>query len=490
MSQGKILIVDDSPEIRRLLERLCAREGYEVVLAEDGETAVQHITTQTFDVAVVDLVLPGMDGVELLRRIRGQSPSTDVIILTGYGELETAATTLALGASYYFQKEPFNLNLLPLVIGRILERQRLARENEQLIQELRDANIALERGRIRQLRSLEHLSQALQGNLSVEDMALVLGQATTSVIDCDAVGVLIIAKELTGIPFVSIISTHRLSSALVQPLVALVIASLNVPLEEPPRLIESYVEEEYLEQAHGWGVWHTEPLIVHETLLGAMIVARIRNQPFTNEELEMVRVLCTQGSTALENVYLFARMRELATQDGLTGLYNHRHFYELLEAEIARSTRQKHPLAVLMIDIDQGPNQGLKAINDRYGHQAGDAVLRMVAERLRKAIRRSDSVARYGGDEFIILAPETGLAQAVALAKRLLQRIREEPYPIGHEQVSLTASIGVTAAVPSDGDVPDTFIQRADQACYQAKESGRNRVCAVPPLALEGQGVK
>lgn len=482
MPEGKVLIVDDAPEIRRLLGRLCTREGYEVILAPDGETALQHIASQPFDVAIVDLVLPGMDGLEVLRRIREQSPSTDVIILTGYGELETAAKTLAMGASHYFQKEPFNLNLIPLVIGRILERQRLSRENEQLIRELQTANLELERGRQRQLRSLEHISHALGGNLSIEDMASVLGQAILSVIDCDATGILVTDKELTEAPFMSIVSAHKLPPSLERNLVDLVVSLAQRPLELPPRILETYIEDTPIAGAsQEWAAWHTEILNAHDAVLGALIVARTKAQPFTAEELEMLRILCAQGSTALENVYLFARMRDLATQDSLTGLYNHRHFYELLEAEIARSIRQKHPLAVLMIDIDQGANRGLKVVNDRYGHQAGDTLLRMVAERLRRAIRRSDSLARYGGDEFIVLAPETNVEQAMALAKRLWQRIREEPYPIGEDHVYLTASIGVTASVPSENDTPDTFIQRADQACYQAKESGRDRICVVTP---------
>ncbi len=478
MAGENILIVDDSPEIRVLLQRFLEREGYRVTLAEDGETALSLLDQASFPVAVVDLVLPGMDGVQVLRHIRERYPHTDVIILTGYGELETAATTLSLGAYYYFQKESFNLKLIPLVIGRMLERQRLASENERLIRELQAANRELELSRQRQLRSFEHIGRALQGQLSVGDMSLVLGQAVASLVDCDAAAILVCAPELTDQPLAVLVSRRPLAPQATDALVASLMAASPLSLKAPPQLITAYMQPDETDLEGGeWLVQAREEMVSHEAMLGLILIVRRRQEPFSQDDQSILRILASQGGIALENTYLFARMRDLATRDSLTGLYNHRHFYELLEAELSRAERQGRPVGVIMLDMDQDPLHGLKAVNDRLGHQAGDALLRQIAERLRNSVRRADAVARYGGDEFIVLAPESGPEQTRALANRLWHRIREMPFQVAGHTVHLTASVGATASSPGQGDTADRLVQRADRACYQAKAQGRDQVC-------------
>ena len=477
MTGERILIVDDAPEIRQLLRRFLLREGYEVGLAENGEAALEMLGTVHYHVAVVDLVMPGLGGVEVLRHIREHHPLTDVIILTGYGELETAATTLSLGAYYYLQKESFNLNLIPLVIGRMLERQRLARVNDELIAELREANRALELGRQRQLRSFENISRALEGGLGLADMSLVLGQALASLVDCDAAGVLVVAPELTERPLAAIVGQHALSPTATNALVAALVAASGIPPESEPQILTAHMQEgtNGLDDL-GWARCETEELAARDSLLGLTMMARHREEPFTQDDLNLLHLLSSQGGIALENTYLFARMRDLATRDSLTGVYNHRHFFELLEAELSRAERQKRNVGVIMIDIDRGPDLGLKSVNDRFGHQAGDALLREIAARLRSAVRRADSVARYGGDEFVVLAPESNPEQTRILAERLRRRIREEPFVILGHTVYLTASLGVAASAPGQGHTPDSLVRMADLACYQAKDRGRDQV--------------
>ncbi len=478
MAGESILVVDDAPEIRRLLERFLVREGYEVGLAGDGETALKLLESEAYCVAIVDLVMPGMDGVEVLRQIRERSPLTDVIILTGYGELETAATTLSLGAYYYFQKESFNLSLIPLVIGRMIERQQLTRQNDQLIGELRQVNMELETSRQRQLHSFDHIGRALQGELGIADMSLVLGQAISSVVDCDAAGVLVVAPELTERPVAALVSQRALSNTDTQALASTLVASWGAPLGSDPQIVTPPIRASAVEpNSRSWAYWEAERLVAHDVALGLALVARQREEPFSEDDVSMLRVLSSQGGIALENTYLFARMRDLATRDSLTGLYNHRHFYELLEAELSRAERQGRCVGVIMLDMDKDPEHSLKAVNDRFGHQAGDALLREIAARLRTTVRRADSVARYGGDEFIVLVPESGPEQTLALAERLWKRIREEPFVVAGHEIHLTASLGVSVSPENQPDTPDELVQRADRACYQAKDSGRDRVC-------------
>ena len=164
-------------------------------------------------------------------------------------------------------------------------------------------------------------------------------------------------------------------------------------------------------------------------------------------------------------------LEQLATQDGLTGLYNRRAFNALLEEEVARSRRFKHSLSLLMIDIDH-----FKRVNDTYGHQAGDAILQGLSERLTGQSRALDRVCRYGGEEIAMILPETD--DAVGLAERLRAAVEEAPFDIGTGKVvSITVSIGA-ACCPGDADTAPTLVSAADTALYDAKEGGRNRACS------------
>jgi diguanylate cyclase (GGDEF)-like protein len=166
------------------------------------------------------------------------------------------------------------------------------------------------------------------------------------------------------------------------------------------------------------------------------------------------------------------QLTTLANVDGLTGLFNRRHFDFLARAEWARSRRYSRPLSVMIADIDH-----FKAVNDRFGHDAGDNVLKSVADVCRSTKRESDIVARIGGEEFALLLPETNEAAALMAAERLLGHIRKCCPIIGPETLAVTVSIGIASASPSMSGVA-TLLKRADDALYEAKHLGRNRVAS------------
>ena len=165
-----------------------------------------------------------------------------------------------------------------------------------------------------------------------------------------------------------------------------------------------------------------------------------------------------------------AQLEELATRDGLTGLYNHRTFYTFLDEEVARARRFKTPFSLLLIDIDH-----FKGVNDTHGHQAGDAILRGLSQRLVSLVRSVDRVCRYGGEEITIILPNTQVA--LDMAERLRRAVEDTPFDIGAgKAVVVTVSIGV-AGFPLDADTGLMLVTAADSALYVAKDSGRNRVC-------------
>jgi diguanylate cyclase (GGDEF)-like protein len=175
------------------------------------------------------------------------------------------------------------------------------------------------------------------------------------------------------------------------------------------------------------------------------------------------------------------RLRDAALTDGLTGLWTHQHFAAVLQSEFARSRRYNGHLSLIMCDVDH-----FKAVNDCFGHQVGNAVLRQVADVLRKAIRHLDVPVRYGGEEFAIIVPEVELPEAMRMAERLRALIEQSVHVEDQNVYEVTASLGVTSADDERAVTPEDLVELADRAMYLAKRRGRNRVCTSLDLPKEG----
>jgi len=195
-------------------------------------------------------------------------------------------------------------------------------------------------------------------------------------------------------------------------------------------------------------------------------------KPFNAQELR-VRLRAGRRILDLQQQLMEAReaLRVQATHDALTGLLNRGRVVEILFAEIARSARERRPLAVLMVDLDH-----FKQINDTHGHQAGDAVLREAARRMQAVTRHYDSPGRYGGEEFLIVLPGCGARDGYVQAERIREAFAREPFAAGGESMAVTCSIGVSSSdACADGEAC-RLIREADEALYDAKNRGRNRV--------------
>jgi diguanylate cyclase (GGDEF)-like protein len=195
-------------------------------------------------------------------------------------------------------------------------------------------------------------------------------------------------------------------------------------------------------------------------------------KPFEVDELH-ARVRAGRRVLALQEELVEAReaLRDQATRDGLTGLWNRTAIFDILQNELARSGRSGEPLIVLMADLD-----GFKPVNDRFGHMAGDAVLRQVAARMRAAVRRYDAVGRYGGEEFLIVLPRCERVGGLALAERIRHAIGAECFRAGDVEIRLTCSLGAACARPPVVPLADDLVREADAALYRAKHQGRDRV--------------
>ena len=476
MGHEKILLADDDSQMLETLSEFLRGLGYAVAAVADGWQAMEALKATEFHLAVLDLKLPGYSGLDLLTYIKTSAPRTEVILFTGHGGVDSAIQALRLGAYDYLLKADLRLEELQAVVTRALERRRLAQSNRELSHNLRQAQNELAKQRCVELTQVRRIGEALAVPLTWEQLFhgllnLIWESLPLAVLGMEFQGA---GKELS-------LEAYRRHPSIEErefdQFKSWLQARFSQECGENPgtgreecALPEQPVPQLLCEKAQAGGV--------------LAVIAAGRDSPFTPEENEMFHIFVLQGEAALKNLVLFEEVKSLAIHDGLTGLYNYRHFWELLVHEVELSRRYGKPLSMLFLDLDN-----FKVINDSLGHPQGDVVLKALAAYLRGAVRQADVICRYGGEEFVLLLPHTAPEQAIILAERLRQRISELTIPLPDRDQQVTVSIGVAGL--NEGMSGAELLDAADAALYRAKHAGRNQVCgpagvlATPEVRVE-----
>jgi diguanylate cyclase (GGDEF)-like protein len=364
-----------------------------------------------------------------------------------------------LGAYDYLVKSELRLPELQSVVERALERRRLALANRELLDNLQHAQEELAETRARELTQIRRIGETLARPLDAQGLVTGLVDLIWESLPLSLLGIRFQGQEKEELP-----PAFRYLAA--------------VPAEVRERF-DRWLEGELRQDpdtAAGASAGDPSPpcpVILEERLQAGELLGLVgagRDEPFSPEEAELFRIFALQGEAALKNVLLFEEVKSLAIRDGLTGLYNNRHFREVLTHQVEVSRRYGWPLSLLFLDIDK-----FKNINDTFGHPEGDLVLKAMARFLQSHVRLADVLCRYGGEEFVVLLPQTASNQALLLAERLREGIAATPLPLSRGEIHITVSIGLSSLTPATSG--EELVKAADAALYKAKQSGRNRVC-------------
>jgi diguanylate cyclase (GGDEF)-like protein len=218
------------------------------------------------------------------------------------------------------------------------------------------------------------------------------------------------------------------------------------------------------------------PLICQDRVVGVLNLTEKEDghEQFSTEDIAVIELFRQLIGASIGNVKLFEKTQRQAKTDGITGMLNHRTFYETLETELRRSQRYGGQISIIMADIDN-----LKPINDNFGHRAGDMAIKQIARRMAACIRQIDTAARYGGDEFAVILPNTSLEDAVTVAERMCKMVAETPIMWDGEKLNTSISVGVGQYDATMG--PGDVTKATDQALYAAKQAGKNNVKVFKP---------
>jgi len=478
-----LMVVDDDPDLRRTLSQILRQDGHLVLEAEDGPHAVAACREQPVHLMLLDYVMPGMNGAEVVEQVRTFDPAVQIVLQTGYASEQPARQMLAeLDIQGYHDKSEGPARLLVWVDAALktYRHVRALSTSRQGLEYILQATPELHR-----LQPLEHLLKgivlSIQGLLGFSSACLAtVGNPLQDVAagDVSLTGDALLALREAQ-QFKMRVGTGRFSNCDWDAL----------DLSDQQLLIKAALSGEVSLGEHS-----VLPLKVGPSVVGVVLFDVPSRVP---ADLHLLEIFASQAAVAIENVRLYS----LATVDDLTGLSVKRSWMQRVVEALGAASRQGTETSVLVIDIDH-----FKRVNDTYGHLAGDWVLAALGRLLLAEVRVSDVAGRYGGEEMVVLLPNTGAAGARLLAERLLLAVRELHVPWYEQSLSVTVSIGA-ATVRGGGEVDlsvsepaldpseealtpaSRLVQVADQALYLAKHGGRDRVVAAgdaPPTGTVG----
>ena len=444
----RILIIEDDRFFRETFSDLLKKEGYEVDCAPAGGEGLEMLAGSHYDLVITDLIMPGIDGMEVLSRVKGSNPDIDVIMVTASTNLDSAIFALKHGARDYLLK-PVNLDEFRHSVTMCIQQRRLLNENDEL----------------KKMVSLFQVSQTIAGCLELERLYHLMVEAVAR-----EVGVGRYLGFFQADNQLELKEVRGFSSESAEYYRGIVVAMLPGKLPTSHRIATLALPVEA-------GNAHEEACLIYvcnrERFHGVIVLFNEPGRRLPDIQLERKNILflLEQSSQAFENAETHSHAKDMLFIDDLSGLFNHRYLDLALSQELKRAKRYSSHLAVLFLDIDS-----FKTVNDTYGHLVGSQVLRETGLLVQKTVREIDVVIRYGGDEFTVILIETKCDVARMIAERIRQQIEAHVFMAREGyNIRLTCSIGF-ACSPEDTLSKYELLEMADKAMYTCKTNGKNCV--------------
>jgi two-component system cell cycle response regulator len=472
VTRPRILVADDDPSVTRTLSWILTENDYEVVTVSSGAHLLERLADAQYDLLLLDIMMPGADGLQLLERVKGDPElrHLPVLMISSMPPEEATVRALGLGAADFISK-PFRVRELlarvkaHLRLGRELTQARAeARSRTEMVDILQEVTASLKPEEIYHI-----LVRRVARGLKISKCSLVF--ATPG--EGDATVVAAYENPMLRDLRIDLARYPEIRRALDSRQTVVVNDVATDPL---------YARARAEWEQEGWRVPTRAviaiPFALKDDRSGVFFLrTTAEDTPLSREDVAFAEQVIRAAAQALEKAYDLEsavigreQMRTLAETDPLTECYNRRALTEKLAQEIGRASRYNTPLACLMVDVDK-----FKEINDAHGHLAGDGVLRQMGAILRRELRTVDVVARYGGEEFVVLLPETGPAGARIFADRILKKVAAQDFGEGGRSIHVTISVGIACYPDERAQDGEGLLQLADQNLYKAKLDGRNR---------------
>ncbi len=459
---ARVLVIDDILPNVKLLEARLSSEYFDVITATSGPEGLEKAETQSPDVILLDVMMPGMDGFEVCQRLKSNPATANipVVMVTALTDATDRVRGLEVGADDFLTKPVNDIALMARV--RSLVRLKMM-VDEWKAREKTSSQFGFNKGEKSAI--IEELYDKAQV-LIVEDKDFESEKFVETLKRDDDVIIAVRTGE------------QGLQQAM-QNNFDVIILSINLAGEDGLRLCQHFRSNEHTRAV---------PILVvcEETDTKRIAMAlEIGAHDYIMRPIDRNELLA-RVHTQIRRKRFQDRLRAnyekslaLALTDTLTGLYNRRYMTAHLESLLKKNAETRKTLAIMMLDIDK-----FKSVNDTYGHAAGDEVLKVFAERVSNALRPFDLVVRLGGEEFVVVLPDVNTTIAKQVAERIRRKVASAPFPISvaPNEIPVTVSIGM-ALIPDGNATMDEALHRADAEVYKAKENGRNRVY------LEGEGM-
>ena len=455
----RILVVDDDEVIRLLSQRVLMSRHAAVEVAENGRSALQILLRQDFDLVLVDLRMQEMDGITFIQEARNIWPWLGFVIMTGFMDDVSADLSARLGVTRVLAKP-----VRPAQLCQVLWEE----YNERKLG-MGGAGPGMEQHQ-RQLRMLGHLGETALASGTFVEALQDLSEGLGELLSCDIAGLLGFSE---GQNVVVLNAQNAVAESFLSTCHQEMVLRYEALSGKKTSDVEWRVQIEGVPSDPGGpaqpGRLLTIPLLVNNEVQGILMLGAADAEKMVAIDISFVYHIANVLSSILAAV---TRIRQMAAHDSLTGLYNREYFEEQAERAWQLARRYGYGMAVAIMDVDY-----FKSVNDTYGHLVGDQVLREFSEILKKAARGSDVVARYGGDEFVVMIPQADLAAGMSLVNRIRRTVESNVFCAKTLSLKLTTSIGLATSIGIEptASVID-ILSLADAGLYMAKREGRNRI--------------